>query len=72
MRDFIEEKYIIYNLCSTVSLKHLKYTTVTYGLNSFWCNSATLRNNLPTEIKNYIALVEFKNQIGKIARTKMF
>ncbi len=51
IRDLFEEKDIIYNLCSIVSLKQLKSNTVTYGF------------GLPNEIKNSITLVEFKNQI---------
>ncbi len=35
IRDLFEEKDKIYNLLSSVTLKHPKCNTVTYGLNSF-------------------------------------
>ncbi len=35
IRDLYEEKDLIYNLRSTVSLKNSKCNKVTYGLNSF-------------------------------------
>ncbi len=63
--DLFEEKEKNYNLCSTVSLKQPKCNTVTYGLNSFRYKGAKIRNDLPNEIKNYITLAEFKNQIKK-------
>ncbi len=39
--------------------------TVTYDLNSFQYKGAKIWNDLPNEIKNYITLAEFKNQIKK-------
>ncbi len=65
IRDLFEEKDIIYNLHSSVSLTKTKCNTVTYGLNSFWYKGAKIWNDLPTEIKNSITLAEFKNQIKK-------
>ncbi len=39
---------------------------VTYGLNSFRYQCANIWNDLSNEIKNYITLAEFKNQIKKM------
>ncbi len=55
----------IYNLHSTVSLKQPKCNTVTSSLNSFRYKDAKIWNDLPNKIKNFITLVEFKNQIKK-------
>ncbi len=46
IRDLFEEKEMIYNICSTVSLKQSN------GLNSFRYKGATISNDLPNEIKN--------------------
>ncbi len=42
IRDLFEEKDKIYNFHSTVSLKHQKCNTVTYGLNSFQYKGAKI------------------------------
>ncbi len=65
IRDLFEEKDKIYNLRSSVSLKQPKCNTVTYGLNSFRYKGAKIWNDLSNNIKNYITLAEFKNQIKK-------
>ncbi len=61
--ECLEEKDIIYNLCSIASLKQLKCNTVTYSLNTFCYKGATIRNDLPIAIKNYIILAYFQQQI---------
>ncbi len=63
--DLFEEKDKIYNLHSTVSLKQPKCNTVAYGLNSFRYKDAKIWNDFPNEIKNFITLAAFKNQIKK-------
>ncbi len=71
IRDLFEEKDKIYNLRSTVSLQQPKCNTVTYGMNSFRYKVAKIWNDLPNKIKNSITLAQLKNQIKKMARTKV-
>ncbi len=69
--DLFEEKDIIYNLRSTVSLKQPKYNTVTYDLNSFRYKGAKIWIWSSIWNKEYsISLAEFKNQIKKLQGPK--
>ncbi len=52
IRDLFEEKDIMYNLRSTISLKQPKCNTVTYGLNSSQYKGANIWNDLPNKIKS--------------------
>ncbi len=72
IRDLFEEKDMIYNLRSTVSLKQPKCNLVTYGFDSFRYKGANIWNDLPNKIKNSMTLAEFKNQIKKWQGQKCF